>query len=94
MNDLENSVLMQLKENSEQIAKELREFSATAQLLSDGEQRLINDHPLQWVGLYKSEVQCASTNLKTLMEQLAEKDIPASETIVRFIDKTQRTLIL
>ena len=91
---LDKNLLRQLTKDSERIATELGEFSATAQVLSDGEQNLIKKHPSRWVGIYKSEVAGVAKNINKLMEQLAEKRIPASQTIIRFIDKNQRTLIL
>ena len=86
--------LQQLGGTPREIADELREFSATARVFSDEKQDLINKYPSKWIGVYKSEVVGASTHLNVLMSQLAKKNIPASDTVLRFISKTQRTLIL
>ena len=94
MNDLKNPILSYFGSNSEDIAEGLREFSKSAERLSNDQPRLINDHLLQWIGVYRGEVSATANDLSSLMEELERRGIPHGETIVRFIEKNQRTLIL
>lgn len=90
----ENPILSQFGNDPEEIAKGLREFSKSAEILSNDRPRLIHEHPLQWIGVYRGEVSAKADDLETLLEELKRRDIPLGDTIVRFIEKNQRTLIL
>ena len=90
----ENPILSRLGSDPEDLAKGLREFSKSAEMLSNDRRRLINEHPLQWVGVYRGEVSARADDLPSLMEELERRGIPLGDTIVRFIEKNQRTLIL
>ena len=94
MNDPENPMLSHFGSDPEDIAKGLREFSKSAEMLSHDQPRLINEHPLQWIGVYQGEVSAKADNLSSLMEKLERRGVPLGDTIVRYIEKNQRTLIL
>ena len=94
MTDPENPKLSHLGSGPEDIAKGLREFSKSAEMLSNDRPRLINEHPLQWVGVYRGQVSAKAEDLPSLLEELERRGIPLGDTIVRFIEKNQRTLIL
>ena len=94
MTDPENPILSHLGSGAEDIAKELREFSKSAEMLSNDRPRLINEHPSQWVGVYRGQVSAKADDLPALLEELERRGIPLGDTIVRFIEKNQRTLIL
>lgn len=78
----------------EQVDREIREFADAARLLSSDHPRLIDEHPLQWVGVYQGRVAATGKTLKSLVTQLDRDGVPKERTIIRFIDKEQRTLIL
>ena len=90
----ENPILSSLGSDLEEIAKGLREFSKSAETLSNDRVRLINEDPLQWVGVYRGEVSARAHDLPSLMEELERRGIPPGDTIIRFIERNQRTLIL
>ena len=94
MNGLKNTILSYFESDSEDIAEGLREFSRSAERLSNDQPRLINDYPSQWVGVYRGEVSATANDLSSLMDELARRGIPHGDTIVRLIEKNQRTLIL
>ena len=94
MTDPKNPILSSLGSDPEDIARGLREFSKSAEMLSNDRPRLINEHPLQWVGVYRGKVSAKADDLPSLMEELERRGIPLGDTIVRFIEKNQRTLIL
>jgi hypothetical protein len=90
----EKEALRQLGGTPAQIAAELHSYAKAAQVLSSDHPRLIDEHPLQWVGVYQGRVAASGATLQSLMSQLEKDHIPAEKTIVRFIDKEERTLIL
>ena len=94
MTDPENPILARFGSAPEDIARGLREFSKSAEMLSNDRLRLIDEHPLQWIGVYRGEVSAKAEDLPSLREKLERRGIPLGDTIVRFIEKNQRTLIL
>ena len=90
----ESPILSSLGSDLEEVAKGLREFSKSAETLSNDRVRLINEDPLPWVGVYRGEVSARAHDLPSLMEELERRGIPPGDTIIRFIEKNQRTLIL
>jgi hypothetical protein len=94
MNDPDSDLLAQLGGHPEKVAADLRAFAETAQVLSDAQEDLIGQHPLQWVCLYEGRVSASSRTLAALMGELKEQGIPVGNAIIRFIDKNQSTLIL
>ena len=94
MSASESPMLSRLGSNPGDVAKGLREFSKSAEMLSNDRRRLINEYPLQWIGVYRGEVSAKADDLPSLMEELERRGIPLGDTIVRFIEENQRTLIL
>ena len=94
MTDPENPILSSLGRDPKEVARGLREFTKSAEMLSNDRPRLINERPLQWVGVYRGKVSATADDLSSLMEELERRGIPLGDTIVRFIEKNQRTLIL
>ena len=94
MNEPEYPILSRFGSDPEDIARGLREFSKSAVMLSNDRPRLSNEHPLQWIGVYRGEVSAKADDLPSLIEELERRGIPPGDTIVRFIEKNQRTLIL
>lgn len=78
----------------EQIRAELNAFALTAKVFSSDHPRLIEAHPLQWVGVYEGRVAASGRNLKSVLTQLEKQGIAPEKAIVRFIDKEERILIL
>ena len=69
-------------------------FRSRAEMLSNDRPRLISEHPSQWIGVFRGEVSAKADDLPSLIEELERRGIPPGDTIVRFIEKNQRTLIL
>jgi hypothetical protein len=87
-------VLRHLGGSVEDIDHELQQFTAAAKVLSSDHPRLIDKHPLEWVGIYQGEVAASGQTLNSLMAQLETLGVPSEHAIIRFIDKEERTLIL
>ena len=94
MADSESPILSRFGSAPADIARGLREFSKSAEMLASDRPRLIDEHPLQWIGVYRGEVSAQADDLPSLMEELERRGVPLGDTIVRFIEKNQRTLIL
>ena len=94
MTNSQHQMFSQLRRSPDGIAKGLREFSKSAEMLSNDRPRFINEHSLQWVGVYRGEVSAKADDLPSLIAELQRQGIPLGDTIVRFIEKTQRTLML
>jgi len=76
------------------VARELRAFRRTAKVLSSRTPRLIDEYPKQWVAIHKARVRAHAGTLQSLLAQVEEKGLPRGQVIVRYIDRTQRTMIL
>ena len=94
MTDSENPIRSSFGTASADIARGLREFSKSAVMLSNDGPRLIDEHPWQWIGVYRGEVSAKADDLPSLMEELKRRGVPLGDAIIRFIEKDQRTLIL
>lgn len=88
------SVLTQMNENPNAVARSLRAFQESARVLSDNHPRLIDEYPDQWVAIADSIVKAHNNTLEQVLEQIDAENISRGDVIVRFIERTQRTLIL
>ena len=80
--------------SAKQIGRELRAFSNTAQLLSKDRPRLIQRHPKKWVAVYANKIRATDSTFKGLIKKLRKRNIEPSKTLIRFIDTSDRKLIL
>jgi hypothetical protein len=80
--------------SAKQINRELRAFSRAARLLSSKRPRLINTHPREWVGLFDGEVCATDKSFNGLVRKLKRRGISPKESIIRYIDTSERKLIL
>ena len=74
--------------------RELRSFRKAALALSSDHPRLIDLYPNQWVAVYDGKVTAHGKTLDSVLEEMRRKGIPQGRTIVRYIDRNERTLIL
>ena len=79
--------------SSESVAASLLGFTRSSELLSDDE-HLVEMYAQKWIGVCGGEVKAAEDDLESLLRVLDSQCIDRSETVVRFIEKEQRTLIL
>ena len=79
--------------SSRSVAESLIEFTKSSELLSSDPQ-LVERYPQKWIGVCSGEVKAAADDLESLLRALNGQSIVRSETVVRFIEKEQRTLIL
>lgn len=86
--------LKMLDRDIHEIGDALGKFSISAQVFSSDNPRLIDLFENKWVGVYNGHVEAVAESLDKLLEQVAEKNIPAGDTVVRFINREPKTLIL
>ncbi len=87
-------VLANLGGTPESVADELLAFSESSDVLSSDNPRLLDLYPMNWVGIFDGSVAASDRNFETLMSKLADLHVPASQTIIRFIDTEKKTFIL
>jgi len=80
--------------DANQIADELLRFRKSALVLSRSRPRMIEEHPQEWVAVYDGKVRATDKSFKKLLHKIDADHIPRGEVLIRFIDRTQRTLIL
>ena len=76
-----------------EIANSLADFTESSLLLSNDKQ-LADKYAQKWIGVCSGEVKAAEDDLDSLLKSLDEQGVPRSDTIVRFIERNRRTLIL
>jgi hypothetical protein len=88
------NILTQMNERPKSVARSLRKFQRSARMLSSNQPRLIDEYPDQWVAVSDNAVVAHGEDLKKVLQQVDKKGIPRADVLVRFIERTQRTLIL
>jgi hypothetical protein len=76
-----------------QIDRELRSFSRAARVLSSNRPRLIETHPREWVGIYDGKVRATAKSFRALIAKLKKKGLPPNNTVIRYIDTSDRLMI-
>ena len=87
------AVLEQLG-NPADVDRDLQNFRKAAHVLSSQRPRLIDRYPKQWVAVYDGKVRARGRTFQAVMKQIDKEGLPREHTIVRFIDKNHRTMIL
>ena len=77
-----------------EVTRSLRRFRRTALILSSGYPRLIDLYDKQWVVAHGGKVAAAGKTLSAAMARADAKKLPRHESLVRFIERDRRTLIL
>lgn len=78
----------------QKIAEGLRRFRKSAMVLSKQRPRMIQEHPQEWVALFDGEVRASNKSFENLMGEIDRQEIPRGEVLVRFIDSSERIMIL
>ena len=76
------------------VDQELRRFRKSTEVLSSRHARLVERYPKQWVAVLGGRVVAHAKTFDRLMAQVDKKKLPRSQVIVRYIETTQRTMIL
>ena len=76
------------------VDEDLQSFRRTAKRLSSRHPRLIERYSKQWIALHSGKVQAHGRSFKAVLDQIDSKGLPRGQTIIRFIHKEPRTMIL
>ena len=90
---MEQNVHDWLGASSKDVAKSLHDFSRSSELLSN-DHELVEKYAQKWVGVCSGKVKAARDDLQSLLDELDSQGVSRSDTVVRFIEREQRTLIL
>ncbi len=88
------SILTRMNENPGKIARSLRAFEKSTRVLSKSHPRLIEEYPDQWVAVANSTVMASGDTLEQVLTRIDDQNISRADVIVRFIERTRRTMIL
>jgi len=80
--------------NPADIDRGLQSFRRSARILSSHHPRLIDRYQKKWVAIYDGKTMAQGRTLQSIWRQLDKKELPREHTIVRYIDRNQRTMIL
>ena len=86
--------LLRLVGDPVEVDRSLQTFRKAASVLSSDHPRLIDKYPKQWVAVHDGKVKATATTYNALLSQVDRAHLPREETIIRFIDRNQRTMIL
>lgn len=86
--------ILRLVGDPTQVDRSLRAFRKAATVFSTDHPRLIDKYAKQWVAVHNGDVKAAANTFKSLLAQVDKARLPREETIIRFIDRNQRTMIL
>ena len=89
-----SSVLDQIDVRAAEVDTALRSFSASARILSSDRRRLIDEYENKWIGVYNGKIEAVADSLEDVAMQLEKKAIPFNQTIVRRIERDEKTLVL
>ena len=87
-------VKFEYQQKPAEIADGLRRFRRSAKILSSSRKHLIKDYDGKWVAVYEGDVKLAAKTLPELLRRMDEQGISRRDSIVRFIERDRRTLIL
>ena len=86
--------LLRMIGNPVRLHRELSSFRRAARVLSSHHQRLIEKYPNQWIAVYGEEVIASGSTLDAVLKEMARRKVPQGRTVVHFVEKSQRTMIL
>ena len=91
---LTDTVIREQLGNPADVVKELEAFRRSAKALSSDRPRMIDEYPNQWIAVVEGKVKANAKTFETLMGEVEKKKLPRRNLFIRFIDTTERTMIL
>jgi hypothetical protein len=87
------AVRKKIERRAGEIARSLKSFAASEAVFSSDAPPLVDKYENTWVGVYEGKIAASGKTLQSLKRSLSAKGIPLSETMVRRIDRTEKTFI-
>ena len=85
---------MVTKERAQDIARELEAFRLSAERFSESKPNLIDKYDRRWVAIHEGEVVADAASVGELIEELERRQMPLSQTMIRYLSKEPRRFIL
>ena len=76
------------------IADDLEAFQQSARAFAALYPKLVDEYDGQWVALYDKRVIAHAADLPAILRQIDDLSIPRAASVVQFVTKQRRTLIL
>jgi hypothetical protein len=76
------------------IVRELQEFDRSARSLDKQLPDLVDRYPDQWVAVLDGKVRAHGRNFDEVMQKIDQEGLPRKRTLVRFLEKDPRAMIL
>ena len=78
----------------DEVMRELERFGEDTRVLSTRQPALIERFAKRWIAILDGTVVASADTLSTLLADTDHRGLPRRRLIVRFIDRTPRTMIL
>ena len=85
---------MIIGEDFKTIAEEFRSFCKSGPLLSSHHKRMIDLYPDQWIAIYDGRVEAHGNDYGELLSQIDRRKIPRRLTVLRYITRKRKSMIL
>jgi Na+/phosphate symporter len=87
-------VFERVKLSPDHIHQALRSYSASVSSFSLTKDEAVEKYKDKWIAIYNGSVEAVADTLEQLSKEIADKHIPASETLFRHIDPMEKVFIL
>ena len=93
MDDDVQTILEQIGDPAD-IARELKEFSRSTRSLDKQLPDLVDRYPDQWVAVLDGKVRAHGRTFEEVMQKIDQEGLPRKRTLVRFLERDPRAMIL
>lgn len=76
------------------VAREMQAFEKDSNAFFSQEKRLLEQYPQQWVAFYDGKVQAHGPTHETVLKEVEKRGLPKGRVIIRFLDQSERPLIV
>lgn len=87
-------IFKRLDQSPRDIQRALDTFSDNANAFTLTKDEALEKYKDKWIAIYKGTVRAVADTLEQLSAQVAQKNIPKSETLFRRIDSKEKVFIL
>jgi hypothetical protein len=94
MTDTKMNIQAFLDKNASEIDKKLTTFEESAALFSSNKPRFIDQYENKWVAAHDGEVVAVADTLEHIMTMIDAAGVRVNETMIRHIDREEKTLIM
>jgi len=74
-------------------AEQANQYRCDSEYLEKNREKLLQQHPDQWIAVYKGKVQAADENAENLIKVIEGKQVSPNEAVISFLS-TRETVTL